>query len=310
MSLPRIGAHLSSSGGAEKVLARAREIGADAVQLFSSNPRQWPSARTDADGPRRLGEALRRAGLPLFVHSIYLINLASPDPELRRKSSSALADALLFAQITGAAGVVTHLGSRRGGPAESGVERVVGSVREAYRTLAVAAARRPERVHRPGPALLLEVSAGSGETVGGTLDELCLLHSLLRGVSPDAGLCLDTAHLLAGGYPVHTELGVRSVLQEIDERTGLEALRLVHLNDSKSALGSHSDRHENLWEGTLGRDGVAHWVGNPRLQQVPFVLEVPGFDAKGPDRENLRRAKVLRRRVRRTPNSSGTSDSY
>jgi deoxyribonuclease-4 len=143
--------------------------------------------------------------------------------------------------------------------------------------------------------LLLETSAGGGDSLGRSPAELGRLVRGLDRAGVPAGVCLDTAHLFAAGYPVHLEQGLEALLEELGAEVGLDRVGLVHLNDSRSGLGSLADRHENLWEGRIGRKGLAGWVCHPALREVPFVLEVPGFDGRGPDRRNLGRARRLRR---------------
>lgn len=286
MARPRVGAHVSFAGGPSRVLPRARRIGAEAVQVFPSNPRQWRRNEHPAEELAAFGAALAAADLPLFVHTIYLINLASPDPGLRARSGEAVAAALVFAARAGAAGVVTHVGSHRGDGFGAAVDRVSATVRDAE-----ARARRALDPDADLPPLLLETAAGAAHTVGGTPRELgALLAALPAGV----GACLDTAHLFAAGQPIHTRDGLDRYLEEAEAAFGLARVGLVHLNDCKSALGSRADRHENLWEGRVGREGLALWLNEPSVRAVPFVLETPGFAGEGPDRKNLDRAKRLR----------------
>jgi len=279
--LPLVGAHVSVAGGLGKVVPRARRIGAEVVQVFPSNPRQWRCQEPSPEALEPFGLALRRAGLPLFVHTIYLINLASPDPALRERSARALGHALRFGALAGAAGVVTHIGFHRG----EGIERALGRVARSVRRA------RDLAGPLPLPPLLLETSAGSRGSLGSTPEELGRLVEVLPG---EAGVCLDTAHLFAAGFPIHTAEGLGALLAGVDARVGMDRVGLVHLNDCRSALGSRSDRHENLWEGEIGREGLALWVRHPLLRAVPFVLETPGFGREGPDRRNVRRAKLLR----------------
>ena len=287
--LPRIGAQVSTAGGLSKAVARARAIGAEVVQIFPSNPRRWqPCPYTEHD-IAAFTASLRRAALPLFVHTIYLINLASPDEDQRRRSTAALADALVFGARSGADGVVTHIGSHRGDGYAAARKRVVRAVTEAR-------AQARERVQKPLPALLLETSAGGGDSLGRTPAEL----GDLVGAFPEGlGICLDSAHLFAAGYAVDTVEGLDALLVEIERHGLLGALGLVHLNDCKTALGSRSDRHENLWEGRLGRSGLRLFLGHTAFRRVPFVLEVPGFADHGPDVRNIRRARLMRREILR-----------
>lgn len=285
-ALPRIGAHVSVGGGLERVWGRLRNIGAEAAQVFPSNPRQWRRPTYPPEVLRDFKEVLGRAGVPLFAHTIYLINLASPDARLRRRSSSALADALVFGVHAGSAGIVTHVGSHRGEGFERARGRVLDALEEA-RALACSELGADAGVL---PPILLESGAGSSGTVGSPDELACLLEEAGSGV----GFCLDTAHLFAAGLPVHTAEGLDELLSDLDQRIGLRRLGLVHLNDSKAEFGSRRDRHENLWEGFLGREGLGRWVRRPELREVPFVLETPGFGQEGPDRKNVRRAKILR----------------
>jgi deoxyribonuclease-4 len=293
-SLPLIGAQLSTAGGLEECIARARRIGAEVVQIFPSNPRQWRPSPHSPEVLARFGDAMRRAGLPLYVHTIYLINLASPDEDLRRASATSLADALHFGAVTGATGVVTHIGSHRGDGFERGLARVVAAADEAYGRLNERIARSSEIVGGTldPPRLLLETSAGGGDSLGRDPAEL---GRLVRESPNEPGVCLDTAHLYAAGFPLDEPDGVTVFLDELAAAGRPGCVELVHLNDSKTELGSRSDRHENLWDGRYGRTGLQYVMAEERLRSAPFVLEVPGADGHGPDRRNIRRARILRR---------------
>ncbi len=283
---PRIGAHVSVAGGLERAVERARNIGAEVLQVFPSNPRQWRRTSytlTELDAFRI---ALRRAGKPLIVHAIYLINLASGDPELRGRSARALGDALAFGAQCGASGVVAHVGSHRGDGFEAALVRVPAAIHEALNWARAEVARQEVL-----PPLLLETSAGGKGTVGVSPEEL---GRLLQECPRTTQVCLDTAHLFAAGYAIHTRPGFEQFWDELEGTVGVQRVGAVHLNDSKSELGSLRDRHENLGEGVIGLAGLGLWVQEPRLAALPFVLETPGFDQKGPDRKNLRRAKSLR----------------
>lgn len=295
------------------MVERALDIEAEAVQIFPSSSRRWrPYAYTPQD-LMAFGQTLREADLPLFVHSIYLINLASPDPEVRRSSAAALAYALYFGTLTGARAIVSHVGSHKGQGFDAGLERVAPAVAEARdlaqeslwaarRTLAraeVPAGAGEEGASTAGmlltdslPPLLLESSAGSKNTMGKNPAELAILLEELKGLA--AGVCLDTAHLYAAGIPLHTESGLEELLALVDGLMGLERVQLLHLNDCRTAFASLHDQHSNLGEGNIGEEGLRRVVMHPALRRVPFVLEVPGIDGNGPDRENLRRASVFR----------------
>jgi len=297
VALPRIGAQISTAGGLLDVPQRAAAIGAEVVQIFNSNARMWRTQTRTPDEIEALREGLRVRELPLFLHSIYLINLASEDAQLRRRSIDALADALALARATDAAGLVTHIGSRRLQGFSEAANHIIDCVLTAYASHQERAeALYPQQlggrtVAETGPALLLETSSGSGTTVGGSFDEL---ESLLEALPDQCGVCLDTAHLFAAGYPIHTEDGLEETVAELRSRGLLARVALVHLNDSKSEFASNRDRHENLGDGLIGYAALARFVGHPAFRRVPFAMEVPGLEGKGPDMENIRRARSMR----------------
>ncbi|MCJ7797430.1 MAG: deoxyribonuclease IV [Thermoleophilia bacterium] len=286
--LPRIGAQVSTAGGLLNAVKRATDIGAEVVQLFAGNPRQWRGYAYTDQQLEAFGGALRESRLLLFVHTIYLINMAGPDPALRDRSTQALAVCLAFAARTGAAGVVTHVGSHRGDGFETALPRIREAVLRAQEA-AIASCGSADL-----PPLLLESSAGAGNSVGRDPAELGLMLECLAGSPTPVGLCLDTAHLFAAGLAVHTSSGLGSLTAALSTAGCLDAVRLVHLNDSRTPFGSRSDRHENLGEGELGSAGLAMVVRHPAFRRSPFVLEVPGFDGHGPDAENMRRARAMR----------------
>jgi len=260
------------------------------------------------------GAELTARGIPLFVHTIYLINLASPDDDLREKSSASLADALLWGTLAGATAVVTHVGSHRGDGFDAGLTRVTGALERAEAILRARAAEMSTEIEDPlhagrahlgaVPLLLVEGSAGGGDSLGRDAEEL---GRLVRAAPFPIGVCLDTAHLFASGIPVHTPDGVTRLLDDLGEAGCLDCVGLVHLNDSKTPFGSKSDRHENLWDGLLGRAGLMASMTEERLLRAPFVLEVPGAEGHGPDRKNIRRARILRRQAEAVRRSRGSA---
>jgi deoxyribonuclease-4 len=319
--LPLIGGHLSAAGGWSQIPGRAVAAGAEVVQVFSSNPRIWPSMTPDMHALTELRAMLRELRVPLFMHAVYLVNPASPDQDLRARSAAALAHALLTGAAAGAASVVTHLGSHRGEGFDRAAPLVAETLTQAWQEAAargpahaVGAAGGPaEQACLELPTLLLETSAGSGATVGGTLGELQTLLDLLpppgAGAGPPAsggapapaadcgpqfGLCLDTAHMFAAGYAVHEEAGLAELVTELEQRDLLRRVSLMHLNDSASLLASKSDRHANPGEGALGYLGLARVVRHPAFLQIPFVLEVPGADGHGPGPAEITLVKRMR----------------
>ncbi len=281
---PLIGAHLRTGGGLEMVPVRAVEIGAEAAQIFPTSPRRWQPHRYSDAQIHALGQGLSSGGIPLFIHSIYLINLASPDDLVHGKSVAALAHALLFGARTGARGVVTHVGSHKGTSFENGLERTLTAV-EAARALAA------EQASQPLPPLLLESSAGAPNSLGRTIEELGIL---VRELGEGTGICLDSAHLFAAGYPIHQEAGLEALLETVEAEVGLKQLGVFHLNDSLFELGAGRDQHANLGDGYLGYEGIGRLLRHPNLRDVPFVMEIPGLEGHGPDLANVDRAKRMR----------------
>lgn len=308
---PLIGAQVSTAGGFAPVPERAVAMGAEAVQVFSSNPRTWQTRWPEPEETDALVHGLAERHLPLFFHTIYLINMASPDEALRYRSAQALAHALALGALAGAAGVVTHVGSHRGDGFEQARGRVVET---ALHSVELAEQSCAAQGFEPRlPPLLLETTVGAGAVVGGCLDEVAVMVDDISTALDGRiamGICLDTAHLFAAGYPIHEADGLDSFIEALGAHGLSGKTGLVHLNDSSAAFASHRDRHENPGDGCIGYEGLGRVVRHPALSAVPFVLEVPGADGRGPDAANvavvkrMRQGKALResagaRKVRR-----------
>lgn len=279
-----IGGHVSTAGGLISALERAVEIGGRSMQVFNQSPRMWrPTRHTDEDlAAYREAEA----GSPIeavAIHAVYLINCASADAEIRRKSHESLVHALRLGDGIGARGVVLHPGSTVGGEVERGLE-LAG---EAFRRALAESERCP---------LLLEDTAGAGDTLGRDFGELARLIEL-GGGGERLGVCLDCCHLLASGFEIRTPEALAAAIDELEAKVGLERLGCLHVNDSKMPLGSNRDRHANLGEGELGEAGIAAFLSEPRFEGLPAVLEVPGTEGKGPDRSQVELAIRLRERA-------------
>jgi deoxyribonuclease-4 len=276
------GAHVKSSGGVWNAIANGAEIGCEAVQFFAGSPRTWaPTVYKEADAAR-FREA--RAASPIrfvLIHTIYLINLASAKEDFYEKSVTSLGGALAAAEQLGADAIVTHIGSHQGAGFEAGLERVQAGLRRALAESEGSAVR-----------LLLENTAGAGGTMGVDFEELGAIIAATGG-DPRLGICLDTAHLFESGADIRTAAGLAETLARLDAACGRERLVALHLNDSKTALGSNRDRHENIGDGDLGEDGFRVIVSEPAFADLPGILEVPGLDGEGPDRENLARLRRL-----------------
>jgi deoxyribonuclease-4 len=274
------GAHCS--GGIKKSLDKAVEMGADAVQLFAQSPRTWrfpDHDPADLDGFR---ERRAETGLGAFVHALYLVNLATPDDEMYRKSVETMRSTVDAACAIGADGVVFHIGSHLGAGFEAGLARIVPALEQVLERCA------------DDTWLLMENTAGAGGTIGRSLEELAIIFEALDQ-HERLGICLDSCHLYASGVDVGDRATLDELLDELDMRIGLDRLRALHANDSKAPLGSNRDRHENIGEGLIG-ERLGAFVSHPELQDLPVVLEVPGADGKGPNAAEVRKLRELHAR--------------
>jgi deoxyribonuclease-4 len=277
----QFGGHVSTAGGLERAVERGVEISAECLQIFIAAPQRWLDAKHSDESVNKFVTAHQAAGLgPTLLHAQYLINLGSPDPALRTKSSEALISQLTWADRLGALGVCFHVGSPTTDSFESGMDH-------AAECLATILERAPGKV-----PLLLETTAGAGKTLGGRFDDLGELIRRL-GSPPRLQVCLDTCHIFAAGYPCLTTADLDQTMAEFDRLIGLDRLTAVHLNDSKDAFGSHRDRHENIGDGQIGLAGFEAIVNHPGFAGLPGYLEVPGLSGDGPDAENLARLRRL-----------------
>ena len=276
-----LGGHCS--GGIKKALENARAFGMDSVQLFVQSPRAWRFPEHD---PADL-EAFRarRAELGIgavTVHAIYLINLASPKDDLYEQSVTTLSSTVGTACAIGADAVVFHVGSHLGSGFEAGLERVEPALAEAL-----------ERTNET-TWLCMENAAGTGDTVGRSLEELAAMYDAV-GRHERLGVCLDSCHLFASGYDITEPAVLDELVGQLDREIGLGRLRCLHVNDSKEPLGSNRDRHENIGDGLIGNK-LAVFLRHPKLQGLPALLEVPG-DGHGPDAEQMQKLRALHKKA-------------
>ena len=280
----RIGAHVSTAGGISKAIARAQEIGCEAIQIFGSSPQSWAFKPVPEAEMEAYRQGILESGLgPVFLHAIYLINLGTPDQAILEKGVQSLIDHMGLAADIGAAGLIFHPGSHKGAGYEAILPQTVAAIRQVLEN-------SPE-----GPYLVVENTAGMGQHIGARFEELGGI--LERVDSPRLKICLDTQHTFAAGYDLTTAQGIEATIAEFDELVGLEYLVAVHANDSKRVLGSGVDRHDNIGEGFIGVEGFEVIMGNLAFRDVPFFLEVPGFEGKGPDSQNIQILKNIRQRV-------------
>jgi deoxyribonuclease-4 len=277
----KFGGHVSASGGLFRAVERGIEITADCLQIFVTTPQQWKPISHSDEAVEKYRAALAASGIgPVIFHAQYLINIASSDPALRKKSADALVAQLEWADRLGAMGVVFHPGSSVSDPREVGVEHAVETLAD---ILARASAAAP---------LCIETTAGGGNTIGSRFEDLGTLIERLDK-SPRLKVCLDTCHIFSAGYPCRTTAELDDTIAQFDRAIGLDRLTSLHLNDSKGAIGSHKDRHENIGDGEIGYDGFRAIVNYPAFASIPGFLEVNGIDGEGPDRENLDRLRRL-----------------
>lgn len=273
---PRLGAHMSIAGGVEKAVERGASIGCATIQIFTKNNNQWNARPLN---PKQvIAFKAQRDELdihPVFAHDSYLINLASPDDGLWRKSLNAVVIELERCETLELPGLVMHPGAHTGSGEEAGMQRVADGLSEAFRRL-------------PGgrTQVWLETTAGQGTSLGHTFEQLRQILERVR--EPERiGFCLDTAHVLAAGYELRTRDGYDATFDEFDSLLGLDRLRAFHLNDSKKEHASRVDRHQHIGQGFVGLDAFRMLLNDPRFADRPMVLETPKGADMAEDVENL-----------------------
>jgi deoxyribonuclease-4 len=275
-----IGAHVSTAGGLSTCIGRAQELGAECMQIFLSTPHRWQLPKHTDEQVDEFCRLVAETDIgPNFAHAPYLLNLASADPALRQRSIDNISAGMVWAERTGLAGLVVHVGSGLGQPVEEAEVQVAEALREVL-------------VSSSTTMVLLENSAGSGNTLGARFEQIGAVFDRL-GRDKRLGLCLDTAHTFASGYDLRDKDGIARAVDEIERSMGLDRLRLIHANDSKVGLGSAVDRHENIGQGLLGEEAFKLMLAHPALRSLPWVLEVPGYEDKGPDKPNVDALKRL-----------------
>ena len=280
----QIGAHVSSSGGIHNAVDRAVAIGAESMQVFTQSPRTWRPTNHDPATFERFRARRAETGMGgVLCHALYLCNLAAPNDDVYAKSVAAMRNTMEVACGIGADGVVFHVGSHLGSGFEHGLERVLPAMEQVLELCS------------DETWLLMENSAGAGGTIGRSIEELATLYERLDR-HPRLGLCLDSCHLYVSGVDVTDPVALDACLDEVDSAIGLDRLRALHLNDSATPLGSNRDRHANIGEGLLGAK-LGVFLGNPRLQGLPAVLETAGPDNHGPDANEIRKAKRIHKRA-------------
>ncbi|UCF98199.1 MAG: deoxyribonuclease IV [Spirochaetaceae bacterium] len=275
---------MSIAGGVHRALERGRSISCEAVQIFTRNQLRW-SAPILREEEIRVFQILRGDFRQLLAHASYLINLASPDDEIFSRSIAALAEELGRCSILGIPTLVLHPGSHRDHGISWGIRRLVEGVLQAF------GQREGCRVR-----LALETTAGSGSSLGGSFEQLRDLLAALENRGVPVGICFDTCHVFAAGYELRTRPGYEATWRRFDETIGRGTLVALHLNDSRGALGSGTDRHEHIGKGAIGKSGFRLLAQDPGLAEVAGILETPKGRDMQEDVENLRLLRSLERR--------------
>ena len=278
----KLGAHESIAGGMYKAFDRAQSVGCDAVQIFVKPNRAWavkPLTKKDVDLFK--AKAVDTDIQPVVGHASYLLNLGTPDDILWKKSIDTLVVELERCEALGVPYLVLHPGSHVGTGEEAGLARVAQALGKVH-------AGTPDLHAR----ILLETTAGQGSSLGYRFEHLAWLIDN----APDGerlGVCLDTCHVFAAGYELHTPDGYATTMDEFDRVVGLEWLKAIHLNDSKGDLGSRKDRHDHIGKGYIGLEGFRHILNDARLAGLPALLETPKSNDLHEDRENLSVLRAL-----------------
>lgn len=282
-----VGAHVSSSGGLVAAHERAVERGCESMQVWGQSPRTWKATLPKEADVREFRDLMAEGPVEaVVIHAVYLINSASQDAELRRRSLASVTHTLRLGDLIGASGVILHPGSSKGEPVEDALPRVAQILREGL----------DESNSCP---LLLENTAGTGDTLGRSFEELSELVRLCRG-RKRLGVCLDSCHMLASGFDIRTADKLAEVIDRCEEVVGAGRVRCLHINDSKAPLGSNRDRHASPGDGELGPRGCAAFITEPRFEGLPGIFEGPGKAGKGAMKEDVDRLKELRRTGRRS----------
>ncbi len=279
-----LGCHLSNGKGFTGALAAAKTLDINAMQIFSHNASSWRTKEITAEAASSFQQRLVSSSVEyVVIHTMYLLNLASPDEELFERSIAALEEEISRAELLEIDQLVTHLGAHKGSGIDAGIARVITAL---DRVLSSDSACRCPHVQ-----VLLEDTAGAGTTMGTTFSELGTIIDSLSDASR-VGVCFDTCHTFAAGYKLRTPDGLAETLEEFDREIGIDRLCLIHLNDSKFPLGSRRDRHNHIGAGEIGEEAFSLIVNHPALRDLPFILETPKEIDGNPDADQINLAQV------------------
>ncbi|MGZ3493789.1 MAG: deoxyribonuclease IV [Thermodesulfobacteriota bacterium] len=274
----RFGFHVSIAGGFSKVAERARVRSCETIQFFSRNPRGWKYSPLNKKEVEEFRSSVRSAGFsPIFLHMPYLPNIAFSKSKFYKPSIQSLVIDLHRAERLGAQFLIIHIGHGMESSEEEAIEAVSQGINRAF-----------EKV-KNAVTLLMENTAGQGTEIGYKFDQI---KKIIEGVEEDGrlGVCLDTAHTIEAGYDISKKEGLEKTLEQFDKTVGLKRLHLLHLNDSKTPLGSRRDRHWHIGEGYIGREGFRTLINHPLLKHLPGIMETPRKDTV----EDLKNMEVIK----------------
>ena len=279
----RIGVHLGTAGGASNAVEKAREIGANTLQIFTSSPRMWRAPKVDPKQAERMHELRAKYDVgPLVIHTSYLVNVCSQSDETRQNSVSAFRGEIERALAFGAEYLVLHPGSWKGMTRDEGLKLAAESIERAIDGL---------KWQGTGFHILIENTAGAECSLGGSFEQVAELVALLRNHAP-VGVCLDTCHTHVAGYDIVTLEGYEKTMQQAGATVGFDSVRVWHCNDAKAACGSKLDRHEHIGQGMIGVEPFRRLLNDKRFEHSAFIAETP-VDEPGDEERNVRVLKSL-----------------
>jgi deoxyribonuclease-4 len=279
----RIGVHLGTAGGASNAVEKAREIGANTFQFFSSSPRMWRAPKVDPKQAERMRELRAKLDVtPIVIHTSYLVNVCSQTDDIREKSIAAFRGEIERALTFGADYLVLHPGSWNGLTRDQGLKLAADSITRAIDGLPW---------QGTGFHILIENTAGAQFSLGGSFEQVAELLGLLRACEP-VGVCLDTCHTHVAGYDLVSDAGYEGTMALIASTVGFDAVKVWHCNDAKAARGSKLDRHEHIGQGTMGVEPFRRLLNDKRFAHAAFIAETP-VDEPGDEERNVRVLKSL-----------------
>ena len=278
----QFGAHESISGGVFNAIERGQTATCDTIQMFNKSNSQWRAKKIEQAELDKYFEMIKETGVTVATsHSSYLINIASPVKDLNEKSYNALKEEMERCQMLKIPNLVMHPGSHVGTGEEPGIKRIIKNLNKLFKEL-----------KNNNVCLLLETTAGQGSNLGYTFEQIAVMIDGVK-IQDHIGVCLDTCHIFAAGYPISDPKEYKQTMKKFDDIIGLDKLRIIHMNDSKKEFGSRRDRHEHIGKGHIGIEAFRNIVNDKRLQKIPMILETPKEEELKEDIENLKLLRSL-----------------